>query len=37
MSTDYTEFHGENLGGFHVDTILRSYFPDYSYKGVFSM
>ena len=31
----YTDFHGENLDGFHVDTILRSYFPDYSYKGVF--
>lgn len=35
MSTAYTEFHGENLGNFPVDAILRSYFPDYSYKGVF--
>jgi len=30
----YTEFHGEVLENIHVDSVLRSYFPDYSYKGV---
>jgi FkbM family methyltransferase len=30
----YTEFHGELLDAVHVDNVLRSYFPDYSYKGV---
>jgi FkbM family methyltransferase len=31
----YTQFHGEVLENKHVDAILRNYFPDYSYKGVF--
>lgn len=31
---NYTDFHGEVLHGVHVDKVLRSYFPDYSYKGV---
>lgn len=31
----YTQFHGEVLENRHVDAILRNYFPDYSYKGVF--
>ena len=32
---NYSYFHGEVLENEHVDSILRSYFPDYSYKGVF--
>lgn len=28
-------FFGEVQDGKHVDEILRSYFPDYSYKGIF--
>lgn len=31
----YNLFHGEYQQGKHVDEVLRSYFPDYSYKGVF--
>jgi FkbM family methyltransferase len=31
----YTEFHGEVQEGKHVDQVLREYFPDYSYKGVY--
>ena len=31
----YTQFHGEILENRHVDAILRNYFPDYNYKGVF--
>ena len=31
----YTQFHGEVLENKHVDSILRNYFPDYSYIGVF--
>ena len=31
----YQSFHGEVQLGAHVDQVLRSYFPDYSYKGVF--
>ena len=31
----YTQFHGEILENKHVDAILRNYFPDYTYKGVF--
>jgi len=31
----YTLFHGESIGGKHVDEILREYFPDPEYKGVF--
>jgi FkbM family methyltransferase len=33
--SDYTVFHGELLDGVNVDAVLRQYFPDYSYKGVF--
>jgi FkbM family methyltransferase len=31
----YTEFHGEFLNNIKVDNILRNYFPDFNYKGVF--
>ncbi len=31
----YTVFHGEVQHGNRVDEILRGYFPDYNYKGVF--
>ena len=31
----YTQFHGELLDGLHVDEVLREYFPDFDYKGVF--
>jgi hypothetical protein len=31
----YNLFHGEILENINVDFILRSYFQDYSYKGVF--
>lgn len=31
----YTQFHGEVHNGKHVDQVLREYFPDYDYKGVF--
>jgi len=31
----YKQFHGEVLENISVDAILRSYFSDYSYKGVF--
>jgi FkbM family methyltransferase len=31
----YTLFHGENQNGTCVDQVLRMYFSDYSYKGVF--
>jgi FkbM family methyltransferase len=31
----YTTFHGEVLGNLHTDAVLRDYFPDYTYKGVF--
>jgi len=30
----YTTFHGEVLDNIHVDSILRSYFPNYNYKGI---
>jgi FkbM family methyltransferase len=30
-----TEFFGELQDGKYVDQVLREYFPDYSYKGVF--
>ena len=33
--SDYKTFHGEILSGIPVDSILRDYFPDYSYNGVF--
>lgn len=32
---NYYQFHGECLENINVDTVLRNYFPDYSYKGVF--
>lgn len=37
MNTEvnYEKFHGEVLEGIPVDKILRDYFPDYHYKGVF--
>ena len=31
----YEHFHGEILENQQVDSILRNYFPDYNYKGVF--
>lgn len=31
----YSNFHGEVQNGMSVDYVLRSYFPDYNYKGVF--
>jgi FkbM family methyltransferase len=31
----YNCFHGEFINNIHVDNILRNYFPDYNYKGVF--
>jgi FkbM family methyltransferase len=31
----YIYFHGEKIHNVYVDQILRSYFPDFSYKGVF--
>jgi FkbM family methyltransferase len=34
-SENYTHFHGEFLNNINVDNILRNYFPDYDYKGVF--
>ena len=35
MENYYEEFHGEVLEGIPVDKILRDYFADYHYKGVF--
>ena len=32
---NYTEFHGEFIQGICVDDVLRNYFPDYNYKGIF--
>ena len=31
----YNKFHGEIHNDKNIDEILRSYFPDYKYKGVF--
>jgi FkbM family methyltransferase len=31
----YYNFHGEHHEGKNVDQVLREYFPDFSYKGVF--
>jgi len=31
----YTLFHGEIYNNKAVDSVLRDYFPDYNYKGVF--
>ena len=31
----YKTFHGEFIQSRYVDQVLREYFPDYSYKGVF--
>jgi FkbM family methyltransferase len=33
--SSYTTFHGEKYENKYVDQILREYFPDYNYKGVF--
>lgn len=35
MNNLYTNFHGEFIENKYVDEVLRSYFPDYSYKGIF--
>src|SRR5436853_1655654 len=35
MNRWYVKFHGEEQEGTRVDATLRSYFPDYEYKGVF--
>ena len=32
---EYTVFHGEFINNINVDNILRNYFPEYNYKGVF--
>ena len=31
----YKEYHGEYMCGKYVDQILREYYPDFAYKGVF--
>ena len=31
----YNNFHGEKIHNVYVDQILRSYFPNFSYKGVY--
>lgn len=31
----YNLFHGEIQKGKYVDEVLRQYFPDYNYKGIF--
>jgi FkbM family methyltransferase len=35
MNDTYSHFHGEFQNGATCDQTLRSYFPDYDYKGVF--
>jgi FkbM family methyltransferase len=35
IATPYTKFHGELLDNKNVDSVIREYFPDYAYKGVF--
>ena len=35
MDIIYTEFHGEYINNIHVDNILRNYFPDFNYRGIF--
>lgn len=35
MEQIYRDFHGEVLENINVDNVLRSYFPEYNYKGVF--
>jgi hypothetical protein len=32
---EYSFFHGEIQDDKHIDSVLRDYFPDYNYKGVF--
>ena len=32
---EYPFFHGEVQNGKHIDNVLREYFPDYNYKGIF--
>lgn len=34
-TSKYESFHGELLDKQYVDEVIRSYFPDYNYKGVF--
>lgn len=31
----YSNYHGEFQKGKYVDQVLREYFPDYNYKGIF--
>jgi hypothetical protein len=31
----YSTYHGEFQNGKYVDQVLREYFPDYNYKGIF--
>jgi FkbM family methyltransferase len=31
----YTSFHGEIQDGKYVDQVLREYYPNYDYKGIF--
>lgn len=31
----YTAYHGEVQNGKHVDQVLREYFPDFNYHGIF--
>jgi hypothetical protein len=37
MSILYNHFHGEIQQSKPIDLTLREYFPDYEYKGVFSI
>lgn len=32
---EYKQYHGEIQKGKHVDQVLREYYPDPLYKGVF--
>jgi FkbM family methyltransferase len=31
----YSQFHGENHENRYVDEVIREYFPDYNYHGIF--
>lgn len=35
MNPVYDKFHGERFNNKNLDSYLRDYFPNYSYKGVF--
>jgi FkbM family methyltransferase len=35
MNIVYDQYHGEIHNGIQVDKILRNYFPDFNYNGVF--